>query len=45
MLKLKFSSVVIVYNPISQTVLDQYRFLGNCPPTPPLTHHFALGEK
>ena len=22
--------------------LDQFRFLGNCPPTPPLTQHFAL---
>ena len=20
-------------------------FLGNCPPTPPLSHHFALSEK
>ena len=25
--------------------LDQFRFLGNCPPTPPLTQHFALSEK
>ena len=24
---------------------DQFRFLGNCPPTPPLTQHFALSEK
>ena len=24
---------------------DQFRFLGNCPPTPPLSHHFALSEK
>ena len=24
---------------------DQFRFLGNGPPTPPLTQHFALGEK
>ena len=23
----------------------QFRFLGNCPPTPPLSHHFALSEK
>ena len=22
--------------------LDQYAFLGNCPPTPPLIQHFAL---
>ena len=24
---------------------DQYRFPGNCPPTPPLSPHFALSEK
>ena len=24
---------------------DQSRFLGNCPPTPPLSHHFALSER
>ena len=24
---------------------DQVRFLGNCPPTPPLTQHYALTEK
>ena len=23
----------------------QFRFLGNCPPTPPLSHHFALSQK
>ena len=23
---------------------DQFRFLENCPPTPPLSHHFALSE-
>ena len=23
---------------------DQFRFLRNCPPTPPLSHHFALSE-
>ena len=23
---------------------DQFRFLGNCPPTPPLTQHFAPSE-
>ena len=23
---------------------DHYTFLGNCPPTPPLTQHFALSE-
>ena len=24
---------------------DQFRFLGNCLPTPSLSHHFALSEK
>lgn len=24
---------------------DQLPFLGNCPPTPPLSQHFALNEK
>ena len=24
---------------------DQFRFVGNCPPTPPLSQHFALHEK
>ena len=23
---------------------DQFRFLRNCPPTPPLSQHFALSE-
>ena len=23
----------------------QFRFLGNCPPTPPLIQHFALSER
>ena len=25
--------------------LDYYRFLGSCPPTPPLSQHFTLNEK
>ena len=25
--------------------LDQFRFLANCPPTPPLSQHFAVCEK
>ena len=25
-------------------VSDQFRLLGNCPPTPPLTQHFASTE-
>ena len=24
---------------------DQFRFLGNCQPTPPLRRHFAQSEK
>ena len=24
---------------------DHYTFLENCPPTPPLSQHFALSEK
>ena len=24
---------------------DQYTFLGNCPPTPPLSQHFALSQR
>ena len=29
----------------SVDILDQFTFLGNCPPTPPLNHHFAVREK
>ena len=25
--------------------LSQFQFLGNCPPTPPLSHHFAQSGK
>ena len=28
-----------------QKYLDQVRFLGNCPPTPPLRQHFGLSKK
>ena len=27
-----------------QNITDQFRFLGNCPPTPPQIKHFALSE-
>ena len=30
---------------LSLLPLDKFRFQGNCPPTPPLTQHFALREK
>ena len=34
-------------HPFFASLLDQFRFLGNCPLTctPPLSHHFALSEK
>ena len=25
-------------------LLDHFTFLGNCPPTPPLSQHFALSK-
>ena len=28
-----------------QKYLDQFRFLGNCSPTPPLRQHFGLSNK
>ena len=28
-----------------KVIIDEFKFLGNCPPTPPLSHHFALSEK
>ena len=31
--------------PIVGELKDQFRILGNCPPTPPLTLYFALSEK
>ena len=30
---------------LSEIKTNQFRFLGNCPPIPPLTQHFALSEK
>ena len=30
---------------VSIKFLDQFRFMGNLPPTPPLTQHFVLSEK
>ena len=38
------SSVLTVPSRCHQ-VADHYKFLGNCPPTPPLNQHFALSEK
>ena len=33
------------YSIADVVIMDQLRFLRNCPPTPPLTQHFALSEK
>ena len=30
---------------LANDLLDQFRVLENCPPTPPLSQHFALSEK
>ena len=30
---------------LAHDLLDQFRCLENCPPTPPLSQHFALSEK
>ena len=30
---------------LTEVKVDHYTFLGNCPPTPPLSQHFALSEK
>ena len=30
---------------MGEKISDQFRFRGNCSPTPPLSHHFALREK
>ena len=30
---------------ISQQILDQYQYLGNCPPTPPLTQQQSIDNK
>ena len=36
---------VIGSNPVGDSVfLDHFMFLGNCPPTAPLSQHFALSE-
>ena len=28
-----------------QEILDQYQYLGNCPPTPPLTQQQSIDNK
>ena len=30
---------------LTKKISDQFRFVINCPPTRPLSHHFALSEK
>ena len=36
---------VVLSTPVDSDYLDHYTFLGNCPPTPPLSQHFVLSEK
>ena len=33
------------YGSRGKYLAGQFRFMGNCPPTPPLSHHFAPSEK
>ena len=37
--------VCIVIKSDSIVISDQFRFLENCPPTPPLSQHFVLSEQ
>ena len=30
---------------IAVLLMDQYQYLGNCPPTPPLTHQQSIDNK
>ena len=41
------NEAMIIYSNNNAQVenLDHYSFPGNCPPTPPLSQHFALSEK
>ena len=41
------NDAMIIYSNNNAQVenLDHYSFPGNCPPTPPLSQHFALSEK
>ena len=39
----KATQLVCLY--VKKGYTDQLRFLGNCPPTPPLSQRFALSEK
>ena len=41
-----FNETARVYKRIfALKLMDHFRFLGNCPTTPPLSHRFALSEK
>ena len=40
--KIKKTIALVLFHPASRASLDQIRFLGNCPPTPPLTHLSGL---
>ena len=41
----KWSELAPLPDDTEQKPFDQSRFLGNCPPTPPLSERFALSEK
>ena len=36
---------ITVVSLLAQSDWDHNTFLGNCPPTPPLSQHFVLSEK
>ena len=31
--------------PFVDGLKNQFSFMGNCPPTPPLSYHFAIDKK
>ena len=35
----------VIYSNPSAVNLDQYQYLGNCPPTPPLTKQQSIDNK
>ena len=39
------TAVVPLFNLNRQDHLDQYQYLGNCPPTPPLTQEQSIDDK
>ena len=41
----KWVSVSCITAQVVETSVDQFKFQENCPPTPPLSYHFATSEK